>query len=448
MIGENKLKQLAKLALGEADRLKATQAEAVLWNGVEELTRFAENQIHQSVSLEDAIVHIRFILGKKIGVARSNRLDKEGILAVVKKAQQLAKIQKEDEHFKSLPDKSDYEDVSYHYKEAKHMGAINRAKAVGHIIALAQQSKLTASGAFAESDGETLVANSNGVLAYHKAKSSSLTTIMSGDKGSGYAGQSAKGGMEIDAGKVADAALVKATFGDLREIPAGEYEVILEPPAVAELMDFFSWLGPNARIYHEDVSFYQGNIGKKLLSESLTIVDDPLDPGGYPISFDFEGHPKKGVTLVENGVIKDVVYDSYHAHKHGAENTGHAQLAPNTWGPIPTHVKITAGDQKLEDMIKSVKKGLLVTRFWYTRVIHHKQLMLTGMTRDGTFVIENGKIVGRVRNLRYTESVLTAFKDIRGVGEKLSLEGSEGSPSLVPALHLGKFRFTGVTEHG
>lgn len=442
------MKTLADFGLITAKKIGATHAEIVLSHSTEELTRFANNMIHQSVALTDSLVHVRLVFGKKIGVARTNRLDREGVLEAVNQAKALAMLQKEDPHFMGLPSKATYSSTQDSYQKESHIGALGRSIAILHIITEAKNKKLSASGAFVESESQSAVANSNGVWVYQQGKSASLSTILMGSKGSGFASHSAKGGNAVDVKAVARQAVYKATHGTLIDVPPGEYEVILEPPAVAELMDFFSWLGPNARIYHEDVSFYQGNVGKQLFHPMLTIHDDPLHEKGYPMGFDWEGFPKKKHTFVDKGVLTGVAYDSYHAAKYKATNTGHAQLAPNTFGPIPTHLMIEPGRETLAAAIKNVKKGLLVTRFWYTRVIQQKQLTLTGMTRDGTFYIENGKIVGRVRNLRYTESVVNVLKDVRGVGDTLTLIGSEGSPSLVPFLRLGTFRFTGTTKHG
>ena len=448
MNGEQAFKKLSDDGLKEAKKLGATLTEIVLSSGTEDLTRFANNMIHQSVSLTDSLVHVRFIIGKKIGVARTNRLDREGIVAAIHQARALALLQREDRHFVGLPEKASYTSIKEQYTKARHLGAQGRAKAVAKVIMGAKSKSLSASGAFVESENESAVANSNGVWAYQQSKSASLSTIFTGAKGSGFASHSAKGGRDIDIAEVTKTAVFKATEGKDVEVPAGEYEVILEAPAVAELLDFFAWLGPNARIYHEDVSFYQGNIGKRLFHPSLTIHDDPFHELGYPTAFDSEGFPKAKHTLVDKGVLKEVVYDSYHAAKYGKQNTGHALLAPNTFGPIATHLTIEPGQKSVEQMIRGIKKGLLITRFWYTRVIAQKSLTLTGMTRDGTFYIENGKIIGRVRNLRYTESVVDVLKDVRAVGRELQLIGTdEGSPTIAPALHLGKFRFTGVTKH-
>ncbi|MBI4099457.1 TldD/PmbA family protein [Candidatus Microgenomates bacterium] len=440
MIGKQKLEELTKKAIAKGKNLGATQVEVVVWNGTEELTRFANNEIHQSVSLTDSTTHVRAIIGKKIGVARGDDL-----LAVVKTAVEIAKIQQLDEHFKSLPKPAKYKQFA---SDRVHLGAQGRAKAIARIITAGRKAKLSLSGAFSESEGEMLVANSLGVANYHASKSADLSVIATGKNGSGYAGQTAKGGTEIDVAQITQRVIERATLGGApKEIPAGEYEVILEPPAVAELLDFFSWLGPNGRVYHEEVSFMQGNMGKKVFDPKLTITDDPWHKDIFPIGFDLEGFPKKPLPIVSGGALKNVAYDSYHAAKYKKRNTGHGQLAPNTWGPIPTHLTIAPGDREIGESVKRVKRGILVTRFWYTRVVNHKELMLTGMTRDGTFLIENGKITARLLNLRYTESVLSAFKNIKGIGNKLQLEGSEGFPSLVPHLHLAKFNFTGVAKH-
>lgn len=411
MIGKQELEQLSQKAIAYGLKLGATQVEVVLWNGTEELTRFANNEIHQSVSLEDTTVHVRAIIGKKIGVARGNREEN-----VVKRAVEIAKLQRPDKNFVSLPKPKPHKGF---VQKGLHLGAMGRAETIKEIIKSCKANKLSASGAFTESESEILVANSLGVLTYQTSKSADLSIIASGKFGSGYAGQTAHAGKEIKADRLVKRVIEKATLGGQAiEIPAGEYEVILEPPAVAELLDFFSWLGPNGRVFHEDVSFFQNNLGKKLFSENLTIVDDPFHKQSFQIGFDMEGFPKKPLTIVEKGKLKAVAYDSYHAAKYKKTNTGHGHLAPNTWGPIPSHLRIEEGRMKIEDSIRKIKRGILVTRFWYTRVVNHKELMLTGMTRDGTFLIENGKITSRLLNLRYTESVLKAFKNIKGIGNK------------------------------
>jgi len=223
----------------------------------------------------------------------------------------------------------------------------------------------------------------------------------------------------------------------------------LEPQAVSEMLAFFAWLGPNARIYHEEASHFSGRLGETVFSEKVTIVDDPLDPEGIPMPFDFEGVPKRRLEIIKEGVLRNLVYDSYHAGKYGEENTGHGLPAPNTEGPIPLHLRLEPGEKSLEEMIKGVKKGILVSRLWYVRTLNPRYLTITGMTRDGTFLIENGQVVGGVKNLRFNQSIPEALQNVVEIGKKLttltSLEMEFGANRL-PALRIGNWHFTSGTE--
>jgi predicted Zn-dependent protease len=182
-------------------------------------------------------------------------------------------------------------------------------------------------------------------------------------------------------------------------------------------------------------------------SPLVTIRDDAADPAGTPCSFDYEGVAKQRVTLVEAGVCRDVVHDAGTAHRAGRASTGHGLPAPNTYGPFPINMVMEAGSATREELIGGLERGLLVTRFHYTNVVHPKLAMITGMTRDGLFLVEDGRVVGPVRNLRFTQSYLEALAGVEAVGrERRLLRGFMGS-SLVPALRIGSFGFTGVTEH-
>ena len=185
-----------------------------------------------------------------------------------------------------------------------------------------------------------------------------------------------------------------------------------------------------------------GRLGEKVCHESVSLWDDASDPNGMPSAFDAEGVPIKRLELVTNGVAKQIAYDSYTAKREGKESTGHA--GSGTWltGGHPQHVFMAPGDSSVEEMIADTKAGVLVTRFHYSNVIHPKQTVLTGMTRDGTFLIRNGKIAHPVRNLRYTQSVLDSLSNVQAISRDRKLQGR----SLVPALKVSNFRFTGATE--
>ncbi len=297
---------------------------------------------------------------------------------------------------------------------------------------------------------EVAVANSHGLWAYHASSASDLSTILLGKDSTGFAAQVGRKAEDIDADEVARRAIEKVERGKApMEVEPGEWDVILEPQAVNEMMAFFSWLGPNARIYHEQASYFSGRLGEKVVGKNITIVDDPLSVEGFPMPFDFEGVPKRKVEIIKEGVLSSLVYDSYHAGKHKAENTGHALPAPNTGGPMPLHLTLEVGSLKLEDMIKGVKKGLLVTRFWYVRVLNPRHLSITGMTRDGTFLIKDGEIVGGVKNLRFNQSIPEALSNVAAISNTtvpLSSFELELGSNRMPALHIKGWNFTSSTQ--
>jgi predicted Zn-dependent protease len=270
-----------------------------------------------------------------------------------------------------------------------------------------------------------------------------------GSTSNGFAAQVGKNSTDINAQEIADRAIDIVTKSSHPiDVGPGEWEVILEPQAVSEMMVFLNWMGPNARIYHEQGSYLSGKLGQKIFGKNITIIDDPLHPEAFPMPFDFEGYPKRRLEIINKGVFQNLTYDSYTAQCFKARNTGHALPAPNTAGPIPLHIYIEPGNKSREEMIKSVKKGLLVTRLWYVRVLSPRQLSITGMTRDGTFLIENGKIVAGVKNLRFNQSIPDALNNVISIENKLtpiaSFEGELGITRL-PSLYIKKWNFSSGT---
>ncbi|OGY08387.1 MAG: hypothetical protein A2700_00925 [Candidatus Blackburnbacteria bacterium RIFCSPHIGHO2_01_FULL_44_64] len=455
MLGEAKLKEIAKKVLGYSG---AQEVEVLLFVTDHGLTRFANSQIHQNVSSQDLGLSVRIILdptsrkaprGKRIGVASANSFDEKELKNVVARAEVLAKNQKEDPHFVSLPKPQDLPKVETSTEQATPE---QRAEAVATIIKKVKEvgHGIVASGAYDSSLSEVAVANSHGVWAYHAAAASDLSTILLGPHSTGFGSDLQKDPALINADLVADRALKKVLDGeDPKDIEPGEYEVILEPQAVGEMMGFFAWLGPNARMYHEQASYFSGKLGEKVFGENITIVDDPLDEVGFVMPFDFEGFPKERLVIVDSGRLVNLTYDSYNAGRFKAKNTGHALPAPNTAGPIPLHLKFQPGIKSMRQMIKDVKKGLLVTRLWYVRFLNPRSMTITGTTRDGTFLIENGKIKHAVKNLRFNQSIPEALSDVVSVGRdlvRLSSFETELGTNQMPALHIGKWKFTSGTE--
>lgn len=476
MVGEVKLKKIADKVLGmckadppSQDSGEASEVEVLLFVTDHGLTRFANSQIHQNVAYEDLGISVRVALdsltskvspagksdtfevsrrrGAKIGVASTNSFNPKALRDAVKRAEELAKLNKVDPYFKGLlkPKK-----LPKAERVINEVAPSHRADAVAEIIRQAKDKKITASGAFDSVVTEVAVANSHGLWAYHVTSASDLSTILLGKSSTGFAGQVGKRAEEVDAREVGRRAVEKVEKGrNPITVKPGEWDVILEPQAVNEMLAFFAWLGPNARIYHEQASHFSGKLGQKVVGENISIYDDPVSPEGFPMPFDFEGHPKKPLAIIEHGVLKNLVYDSYHAGKFKAKNTGHALPAPNTGGPVPLHLTFEVGSKTLEEMIQSVKRGLLVTRLWYVRVLNPRTLSITGMTRDGTFLIKNGKIVGGVKNMRFNQSIPEALSNVVEVGRDavpLSSFELEIGSNRMPALHIKNWNFTSGTE--
>lgn len=443
MVGENQLKQIAQKVLALSP---SGETEVLLWVSENGLTRFANSTIHQNVAWEDINISVRVALGKKVGVAGGNRFDDTGLAQVVETAVAIAKLQKEDPYFVGLPKPLALPKISTSYS----LDTVEeRSKKVKVIIDKAKAQHITASGSFQSGLSELAIANSHGVWAYHISSSADLSTILLGDTSTGFAGEVANKAADINAEMVASTAINKVLqSANPKEVAPGQWDVILEPQAVNELITFFAFMGPNARIYHEQASFLSGKLGQQVANKQITIVDDPLSSDAFPMPFDFEGYPKQKTTIIENGILKNLVYDSYYATRFKATNTGHALPAPNTGGPVPLHLLIKPGTTTRSAMIRNVKKGLLVTRLWYIRVLNPRSLSLTGMTRDGLFLIENGEIVGGVKNMRFNQSIPEMLSNVVAIEDKLtplSSFESEIGINRMPSLHIKDWSFSSGT---
>ncbi|MCA9372074.1 TldD/PmbA family protein [Candidatus Woesebacteria bacterium] len=442
-MNKSKLKSIAEQIFSSSH---AQQTEIILSVSNNSLTRFANNQIHQNVAWKNLGVSIRVVVEKnKIGVASTNSFDEASLKQTVARAIELAKLQQPDPYFQSLPSPHIIPTVDQSTYSATEE---ELAAGVNEIISAAQAKNLTASGAYSNDTYQLAIANSLGVWAYHKGSSCNLSTIVLGKDSSGFASDVAKNTSEINPAEVGNIAVQKTLeSAHPQNIDPGEYDVIFEPQAASEMMAFFQWYGPNARIYHEQASPLSGKMGKQVFGKNITLIDDPFHPDIFPMPFDYEGQPKKKMTIVEKGILKNIAYDSYYAKRYDAQNTGHALPAPNTLGPIPLHMYIAPGDKTRNEMIASVKRGLLVTRLWYVRVLNAKMLNITGMTRDGTFLIENGKIVKPVKNLRFNQSIPEALNNVVAIESKLTrLASFEGElVGLMPTLHIRGWHFTSGT---
>lgn len=441
LLGAGQIESILKRALGYSN---ADQTQVTVSVGSSNLTRFASSRIHQNVSWRDAHVRVRAIIGKKIGYAEGNSLDEDAIKATVEKAVEFARQQHENPEFVSLPGPIPMPDAPDTYSQVTaNFTPEDRARAVADLVKEASSRGAEAAGSYSTSVSEYGVANSFGVMAYRASTNANLSTVVTAGTGFGYAEDVGWDISQIDASKIGrEASETAVRSKDPESIPAGEYDVILLPYAAGELVDFLSWLGFGALAVQEGRSFMNGKFGQRICGENVTIWDDGLDSRGMVSQFDGEGIPKQKVDLIVNGVANAVVYDSFTAYKEGKESTGHGVGGTGTHGPVAWNLFLAPGDATVEDMIASTERGLFVTRFHYTNVIHPIMTVITGMTRDGTFLVENGKIVKPVKNLRFTENVLSALSNVEMIGKDLKRQ----SYATVPALKIKSFRFTGATE--
>jgi PmbA protein len=439
---------LAERLIGYAQDEGATEAEALVLGGEEQLTRFANSQIHQNVAETNTQLNLRVVIGTQVGVASSNRSDDEALRRLAHSAIQIARLQPEREDFAGLPEPTPIRPANGTAAESTRRASPEaRAEGARAVIAAADAAGVLAYGSFKTTTERVAVANSKGVRAAEERTAANLITVCMGADGeAGYAESAAVDVDGIDAAVLGREAADRAQRSRApQSLAAGDYPVVLEEYAVVDLLDMLGYLGFSALAVQEDRSFFEP--GRQIGSELVSIWDDGGDPAGTPASFDYEGVAKQRVELVERGACAGVVYDAQTAGKEGRVSTGHGLPAPNPWGPFPLNQFMAPGEQSREELIGGLERGLLVTRFHYTNPVHPKLAIVTGMTRDGLFLVESGEIRGPVRNLRFTQSYLDALAGIEAVGsERRVLKGFLGTV-VVPPVRIASFTFTGITEH-
>ena len=381
-------------------------------------------------------------------MASSGRSDDEGLRTLAAKAVAIARVVEELPDWGGLAEPRPLEAAADGFDADTATATPEfRADAVRQVIAAADAAGVTAYGSFSTGTDTTAVANSNGVRVAGSRTTAHLITVSMGEAGgTGYAEAAAVDATTIDPAAIGREAAEKArASANAVAIEHGDYPVVLEEYAVVDLLDMLGYLGFSALAVQEERSFFEP--GKRIGSDLVTIRDDGADPAGLPMAFDYEGLPKQRVELVERGACRNVVYDVQTAARDGVESTGHGLPAPNPYGPFPLNMVMEPGDATRDELIGGLDRGLLVTRFHYTNPVHPKLAIVTGMTRDGTFLVEGGRIVGPVRNLRYTQSYLDALRGAVAVGrERRTLKGFLGGVA-VPAVRIENWTFTGTTEH-
>jgi predicted Zn-dependent protease len=439
---------VAQRAVALASAAGASEAEALVSDERAQLTRFANSEIHQNVAETNGTINLRVAIGKRVGVASSNRTDDHGLRRLAETAVAIARNSAELEDWGGLPSPTPVHEVPGAWAESTAAATPEqRAEGVRAVIAAADAAGVRAFGSFSTSAEELAVANSHGVAAAQRRTAAQLLTVtMAADGGSGYGEQAGVDVSTIDAAAVGRWAADKArATANPVSVDPGDWSVVLEEYAVVDLLSMLAYMGFSALAVQEERSFFEP--GKRIGSELVTIVDDAAEPGAMPMAFDYEGVAKQRVVLVDRGVCGSVVYDQQTAARAGVASTGHGLPAPNPYGPFPLNMVMSAGSTPRDALVGEMERGLLVTRFHYTNPVHPKLAIVTGMTRDGTFLVEGGRIVGPVRNLRFTQSYLAALAGTVAVGrDRRTVKGDFGGV-LVPSVRIDGWTFTGATEH-
>lgn len=445
MITPQQAREVARRAV---ELTGADQAEALVTAEKSALTRFANNRISQNVAEVNAVVSIRAVLGGRVGVASTNRLEDSALAETAAAAIAAARAAVEDPDFPGLPKAGCGAGVHDRASQAaREYGAEERAAAVGSIVAQSASRGLTCAGKVRVGEHVVSVANSNGIDVGAAVTGVQSTVLsMAPDGGSGWASFLGKGPEEFHPVSLGDeAATLAQRSGDPTDLEPGAYPVVLAPEAVADILDFLAYVGLSAKAVEEERSFMSGHIGEQLMAHGVSIADDALSTHALGLPFDYEGVPKSRVELVSNGVAVQPVTDSYWAAKTGRPNTGHALPAPNSYGPMPLNLEMAAGGSTLQELIGGVDRGVYVTRFHYVNVEDPIAVLLTGMTRDGTFLIENGRLTRPLKNLRFTQGAVEALAGCEGVTQERRFVGTEDGAALAPGLLLRSFSFTGQT---
>ena len=446
LLTRNECRGLFDRVLREAKTAGADDVELTLGLSSSALTRFANNSIHQNVAEHHRLVSVRTVIGRRTARASTNRLDEESIRSAVRQAVENTRAQEPDPELPPMAEPADQDEVDRFCPSTAQVGARDRAEVVREAIAHVRSASQSAAGIFETGRSAEAILNSRGLFAYyHDTLARFSITVMQGDS-SGWAKASAPDCAEVNPLALTRRASEKAArSADPRELPPGRYTVILEPSAVQDLLgQMFSDFSATA--IHDQRSFLTGRIGERLFGAGIHIADNAYHPLQWGPPFDGEGVPRRRLALVEDGVIREVAYSRTAALRDGVSPTGHGFPLPNESGEAPMNIVMEGGGTALEDLVRSTERGILVTRLWYIREVDPYEKIMTGMTRDGTFLVENGRIVAGLKNFRFNESLIELLKNVEALSPAERASGEEAFDMVVPALRARDFHFTEVTR--
>lgn len=452
---ETRAREIFARAL-EANRRQARPAEDLeltLQAAHASLTRFANNAITQNVAERQVALSARAVWEGRTARASTNRLDAEGVRAVVERALELTRLQQPDPELLPMLGPQKYGAADREFAATAALTPRDRAEAVRGMVAVAEESGLTTAGTAANNHTFYALLNSRGLEAFHRETGAEYSVTMLAPDSSGWAKGNAPDAKALDPTAGARRAAEKArASAHPREMPPGRYTVILEPAAVLDLLGFLFWDFGGLSVLDQR-SCLTGRVGADLFGANITVHDDVFHPLQSGAPFDGEGAPRQRVELVNRGVVSGLVYARATAARMNREKpeiaarpTGHGFPLPNEYGEAPMNLVISGGETSLEQMIAAADKAILVTRLWYIREVDPYKKILTGMTRDGTFLVSGGEIAHGVRNFRFNQSVIEMLRRVTALGPAARTSGEESFDMVTPPMMVQDFNFTEVTK--
>jgi PmbA protein len=443
---ERELRCIADTVLRLAKLRGVTETEVHVEEVIEALTRFANSTIHQNVAEHGVTVSIRTVMDRRTARITTNRVDQDSLRSAVEDCLSLASSQPKDPQLLPLPGRQSYRKINRFTPATATFSAEDRARAVKRTCDLADKSGQVAAGIFSSGQTQSLQANSRGLLATHRQTQAEFSVTMQQGSAASWAKANSADVRQFDPISLAKIASDKvARAQDPVELAPGNYTVILEPAAVLDLIGFLFY-DFSATAVSDKRSCFSGRLGKQLLGKNITITDDVYHPEQLGAAFDGEGLARQRVTLVDQGVIKNLVYSRRSAKKAKTKPTGHGFAMPNEYGEAPMNLVVAGGKSSLPEMIASTDRGLLVTRLWYIREVDPYEKIMTGMTRDGLFLVENGKVGKAVRNFRFNQSILEMLKNVELLGPSHRATAEESFEMIVPPMKVTQFHMSEVTK--
>ncbi len=425
---------------------EADETEVEISSDIDALTRFANNTIHQNVAEQHAF-HFR---SRRCGWPHRPRLHQQNGRRIAsprcgRRGEPRPQPARNPDLLPMLRAQK-YQRVARFFPATAAATPQDRARAVARVCKMAEKSKQTAAGIFSTGSVQSVLVNSRGLFAHYEQTRAEFSVTILEENSSGWAKSNSPDIREIDPDALAESASRKAAESRKpRELPPGHYTAILEPPAVLDLVGFLFYDFAGTAVLDKR-SCLTGRMGKKIFGENITFWDDAYHPLQAGAPYDGEGVPRQKVLLVDRGVPKNLVYSRATAKKMKAKPTGHGFPLPNEYGEAPMNLVFAGGDRSVDEMVRSTERGVLVTRLWYIREVDPYEKILTGMTRDGTFLVENGRVAGGIRNFRFNQSIIEMLANVEMLGPAVRAAGEESFEMVVPAMKVRDFHFSEVTK--